>query len=43
MNAVDALSLGGGKIIGQYAPARIALLLYMVLLHVWVFIVYTFG
>jgi hypothetical protein len=43
MNTVDALSLGGGTLIGRYAPARIALVCYTVLLHVWVFIVYTFG
>jgi len=41
--AVDAMSLGWGSLIGQYREGRVAAVMYLIVLHVWVMIVYMFG
>lgn len=39
--AVDAYTLGGGALLRRSAEARIGVVLYVALLHVWVFVVWT--
>jgi hypothetical protein len=39
--AVDSYTLGGGALLRRHREARIAVVLYVLALHVWVLVVWT--